>query len=94
MTSKTTAIISGAASAVLGLCAYVAAMPPATQDAATGFLTNLFPVEYRGTVGNALKALSMLALYTSVHYAANSGPQTPPVSTAPTLGAGKVSGPQ
>lgn len=81
MTSKTLAITSGASSALLGFASYIADMPNSTQDALAGALVNLFPVAYRGTVGTILKALSMVALYTAIHYASKSpDPITAPVN--------------
>lgn len=84
MTSKTIALTSGASSALLGFASYIADMPNSTQDALAGALVNLFPVAYRGTVGAVLKALSMLALYTAIHFAAKSpGNSIPPVNGTP-----------
>ena len=83
MTSKTTALISGASSAVLGFAAYVADMPTDTQDSVIGTVTNLFPTSQRGNIGAVLKAMAMLCMYTAIHFAAKSGPATP--STPPAV---------
>lgn len=77
-TAKVRALVFGSVGLITELLAHIANIPPEQQTQYIGMIVNVFPENWRATMGLICKTIARSAVLYAIYAASHSGPQTPP----------------